>query len=90
MLPWILIVIGSLWLLVIVANKVIPFVNKLRAGTVPESVASTVDKIDDYADMVAAIGASFTITAIAKKRGNAELASKMAEVRVLIVKDTNA
>jgi hypothetical protein len=86
MLSWILIVIGALWLLVILANKVMPYVQSKWPSAIPSSVATTVDKIDDYADMVAGIGACFAITAIAKKRCNADLATQVAAVRVTIAK----
>lgn len=87
MISWILILVGGLWLAVILAkNYGIPLIQKLRPGTVPASVVSTVDKVDDYADMVAGIAACFAITAIAKKRGNTALAAQVADVRVSLAK----
>ena len=55
------------------------------ATTVPTAPAN-VD--EDYADMITAIGACFTITAIAKKRKNAALVQEVAALRVSIAKLT--
>ncbi len=74
-------------MLVILANNVaFPAIKKILPNLIPASVASTVDKIDDYADLVAGLSSCFALTAIAKKRGNAALASQIAEVRVTLAK----
>lgn len=87
MLAWILIIVGGLWLTVIVVNNcVFPAIKKLWPTAIPAAVTTVVDKVDDYADIVAGISACFAISAIAKKRGNAELATQVATVRVLIAK----
>lgn len=86
MLSWILILVGGGYLLITAAGKLVPFVKKLIPSAIPDSVSSTVEKVDDYADMVAGISACFAISAIAKKRGNTELASQVATVRVTLAK----
>jgi len=87
MISWILILVGGLWLAVILAkNYGIPLIQKFWPTAVPASVVATVDKIDDYADIVAGMSACFAITAIAKKRGNTALAAQVADVRVSLAK----
>ena len=85
MISWILTLVGGLWLAIILANNyVLPFIKKLWPTAVPATVTTTVAKADDYADMVAGIAACFAITAIAKKRGDVNLAAQVAQVRVTL------
>lgn len=81
MLAWFLIAAGVLWLAAIVINNI-----KAVKNSVPSTVQTAADKIDDYADIVAGMSAAFALTAIAKKRGNSTLASQVGEIRVTLAK----
>jgi hypothetical protein len=81
-----LVVVAVLWItLILLKNYGLPLLAKTGVS-VPASVTSTVEKIDDYADIVAGMSAAFALTAIAKKRGNQELATQVAAVRVTLAK----
>lgn len=74
-----LIAVGIVWLIAYVIKNLSTLI-----PSIPSQVTTVATKVDDYADIVAGISACFAITAIAKKRGNADLAKKVAEVRIAI------
>jgi hypothetical protein len=82
MLSWILILAGGLWLAAIGIN----YLKSKGVSFAGAKVEAAANKIDDYADIVAGMSACFAITAIAKKRGDSELAAQVADVRVSLAK----
>ena len=88
MISWILILVGGLWLIYILAiNYFIPWLKSAYAYLTTKTAvtpATTVAVNTDQEDMVAGIAACFTITAIAKKRGDVQLAAQVAQVRVTL------
>ena len=85
MIGGICLIVGSLWLLLMLAQKILPWVKSLWPNAVPDVISSVVDKANDYADETVGFGACQTLALLAKKQGNKELAQKATEAWALVL-----